>query len=53
MPAYAIGRAEDDVQVALAQRPELFDVPVALERLPFGRTADGTWDMLADTRVGA
>lgn len=53
MPAYALGRAEDDVQVALARKPELVDVPVALDRLPFGRTADGTWDLLAGTKVGA
>jgi hypothetical protein len=53
MPAYALGRAEGDVQVALEQRPELVDVPVAIDRQPFGITADGTWDLLAGTRVGA
>jgi hypothetical protein len=53
MPAYALGRAEDDVQVALTKRPELVDVPVALGQQPFGITADGTWHLLAGTRVGA
>lgn len=53
MPSYALGRAEDDVQVALSHRPELVDVPVALDRQPFGDTADGTWHLLAGTRVGA
>jgi hypothetical protein len=53
MPAYALDRAEDDVQVALAERLELVDVPVTLDHQPFGRTADGTWELLAGTRVGA
>lgn len=53
MPAYALGRAEGDVQTALAQRPELFDVPVTIERLAFGDDADATWRSLAGTRVGA
>ena len=53
MPAYALGRAEGDVQVALGQLPQLEDVPVTLDQQPFGVTADGTWDLLAGTRVGA
>lgn len=53
MPAYALGRAESDVLLALAQRPELVDVPVVLDRLAFEDDADGTWAALAGTRVGA
>jgi hypothetical protein len=53
MPAYALDRAEGDVQIALAQRPELADVPVTIERLAFGDDADATWRSLAGTRVDA
>jgi hypothetical protein len=53
MPAYALARAEGDVLLALAQRPELLDVPVHLDRLPFEDDADETWRALAGTRVGA
>jgi hypothetical protein len=53
MPAYALDRAEGDVQLALAQRPELADVAVAIDRLAFGDDADATWRSLAGTRVDA
>jgi hypothetical protein len=53
MPAYALGRAESDVMLALAQRPELVDVPAALERLAFADHADGTWTALVSTSVDA
>jgi hypothetical protein len=53
MPAYALGRAESDVLLALAQRPELVEVPVMLDRLAFEDDADGTWAALAGTRVDA
>jgi hypothetical protein len=53
MPAYALARAEGDLRLALDRRPELVDVPVRIDRLPFGDDADGTWAHLAGTRVGA
>jgi hypothetical protein len=53
MPAYALARAEGDLRLALERRPELIDVPVHIDRLPFGDDADGTWAHLAGTRVGA
>jgi hypothetical protein len=53
MPAYALGRAEGDLQLALAQRPELAGVAVTLERTRFEDDADSTWSSLAGTPVGA
>lgn len=53
MPAYALDRAKGDIELALAQRPELAGVAVTLERLAFGDDADATWRSLAGTRVGA
>jgi hypothetical protein len=53
MPAYALDRAEGDVQHALEQRVELAGAPVTIDRRPFGDDANGTWCSLAGTRVGA
>jgi hypothetical protein len=53
MPAYALGRAEGDVQIALAQRPELIDVPVHIDRVAFEDDVEETWRSLAGTRVRA
>jgi hypothetical protein len=53
MPAYALDRAEGDVQLALAQLPELAGISMTIDRRPFGDDANGTWCSLAGTRVGA
>jgi hypothetical protein len=53
MPAYALDRAEGDVQLALSQLIELADAPVTIDRRPFGDDANGTWSSLSGTRVGA
>ena len=53
MPAYALDRAQGDLQLALAQRPELIGVAVHIDRRPFGEGIDGTWSSLAGTPVGA
>ena len=53
MPAYALDRAEGDVQHALEQRVEPAGAPVTIDRRPFGDDANGTWCSLAGTRVGA
>lgn len=53
MPAYALDRAQGDLQLALAPRPELAGVAVTIERRAFGDTVEGTWSSLAGTPVGA
>lgn len=53
IPAYALDRAQGDLQVALAQRPELAGVAMSIDRRPFGDEVDGTWCSLAGTPVGA
>jgi hypothetical protein len=53
MPAYALARAEGDVHLALGRHPGLANVPVTIDRRPFGDDAEDTWCALAGTRVGA
>ncbi|MGH9211805.1 MAG: hypothetical protein ACRD2C_14135 [Acidimicrobiales bacterium] len=53
MPAYALDRARGDLQVALAQRPELEGVAATIDGRAFGDDADDTWRSLAGIPVGA
>jgi hypothetical protein len=53
MPAYALDRAEGDLEIALGQQIELAATPVSIDRRPFGDDANGTWSSLSGTRVGA
>jgi hypothetical protein len=53
MPAYALERAESDVQIVLSQQAELAEVQVTIDRQLFGDDATDTWSSLVGTRVGA
>jgi hypothetical protein len=53
MPAYALDRAQGDLQLALAERPELTGVGVVIDRCAFGNDVEDTWSSLAGTPVGA
>jgi hypothetical protein len=53
MPAYALDRAADDLEIALRERIELAGAPVSIDRRPFGDDANDTWCSLSGTRVGA
>jgi hypothetical protein len=53
MPSYALNRAQGDLGVALAERPELDGVALTIDRRAFGDDVEGTWCSLAGTPVGA
>jgi hypothetical protein len=53
MPAYALERAESDVQIVLSQQAGLAEVQVTIDRQLFGDDAIDTWSSLVGTRVGA
>jgi hypothetical protein len=52
MPAYALDRAEGDVQLALARLVELAGALPGIDRCPFGDDADSTWRSLAGVPDG-
>jgi hypothetical protein len=53
MPAYALERAESDVQIVLSRQAELAEVQVTIDRQLFGDDATDTYSSLLGTRVGA